>query len=187
MICGIDEAGRGPLAGPVCAAVVGCNSPDLPEGLDDSKRLSPKKRESFALSIMNSKCRWGIGWASAAEIDRLNIHYATLLAMQRAFSRLHSRFPADFEEVVVDGKFVPDLPISSRAVIGGDGTIPQIMAASVLAKVARDRWMERFSWIYPEYDFERHKGYPTKDHRRSILLNGPSPIHRLTFRLTADQ
>jgi ribonuclease HII len=178
-ICGIDEAGRGPLAGPVTAAAV-----ILPEVFDttilaDSKTLSKKKRTAVEAVIRRTSV-WAIGWAWPAEIDCLNIHHATLLAMKRAFTGLAEQ-P---EAVLVDGKFCPDIPISCTAVVKGDSIHPEIMAASILAKNTRDRWMETAASLYPGYGFERHAGYPTKSHRRAVSLLGPCGIHRLTFRVS---
>ena len=178
LLCGIDEAGRGPLAGPVTAAAV-----VLPPGfpidiLDDSKRLTPAKREAAARIIRGLALAWATGWAWPGEIDRLNIHQATLLAMQRAVYAL----PARPERIVVDGLFVPNVPCACRAIVGGDRLEPAIMAASILAKTARDRWMVRYARIEPAWLFEVHKGYPTPQHRELLRRLGPSPIHRLSFR-----
>jgi ribonuclease HII len=192
MICGIDEAGRGPLAGPVCAAAV-----ILPENfprhiLDDSKKLTPSRREEARRLICAGAAAWGIGWASAAEIDEINILKASLLAMKRAYEAMGGggvpgrdmgAFIAAGLTAVTDGLYIPDIPIPVRALVKADAQIPEVMAASILAKTARDRMMERYSWLYPEYGYEGHKGYPTKDHRERIALYGPSPIQRKTFRV----
>jgi ribonuclease HII len=191
VICGFDEAGRGPLAGPVCAASV-----ILPAGfpldlLDDSKKLNVVRREEAMRVIYLRAFAWGIGWASPAEIDRINIHHASLLAMRRAFLEMAAAggFFASAESPaltgIADGRFVPDIPILCRALVKADAQIPEVMAASILAKTARDRVMERYSWLYPEYGYERHKGYPTKDHRRRLARYGPSPIQRMSFRWQA--
>ena len=177
IICGIDEAGRGPLAGPVTAGAV-----VLPQGfpvgeLGDSKSLSPATRSDLAQVIMEDATGWHLGWAWPKEIDRLNIHHATLLAMKRAFGGLKT--PVDL--VLVDGRFVPALPIECRAIVKGDTLIPEIMAASIIAKWSRDRWMERYSWIEPRYGFDQHKGYPTRQHRAICSDIGLSPIHRRSF------
>ncbi len=178
-VCGIDEAGRGPLAGPVTAAAV-ILPPDFPFGiLDDSKALSEKKRFEALSVILEQSLSFGIGWAWPSEIDRLNIHNATLLAMQRAYGELDT----EAEKVFVDGKFVPILPVPAEAVVKGDMKIREIQAASILAKTARDRWMIRYSWIDGRYGFEKHKGYPTKEHRRRCIENGLSPIHRKSFKI----
>ena len=188
MICGFDEAGRGPLAGPVCAAAVILPA-DFPlDLLNDSKKLNAARREEAMRVIYLRASAWGIGWASAAEIDRLNIHHASLLAMRRAF--LEMAAPAGFPVSaassaltgIADGKFIPDIPIPCRALVKADAQIPEVMAASILAKTARDRVMERYSWLYPEYGYERHKGYPTKEHYRLLARYGPSPIQRMSFR-----
>jgi ribonuclease HII len=194
-LCGIDEAGRGPLAGPVTAAAV-LLGPETPrELLIDSKRLSPKKREIAAAEIRRTALCWGIGWADHREIDALNIHHAALLAMRRAYysitvtlrSRGLQRIP--ITQVLVDGKFGPDLSpaVSVRAIVGGDGTVPEIAAASIMAKTSRDRWMVEKDSAFPGYGLALHKGYPTAEHRESIVRQGPSPIHRRSFRLVRSQ
>jgi ribonuclease HII len=184
VLAGIDEAGRGPLAGPVCAASV-ILGPDFPvEILNDSKKLSAKKREAAMVLIYRKAPAWGIGWASAAEIDEINILKASLLAMRRAFFDMTGRmgnFPGGALEALVDGIYVPELPIPARAVIKADAKYPEVMAASILAKTARDRMMERYAWLYPEYGYDLHKGYPTKEHRARIIKYGPSPIQRMSF------
>lgn len=177
IICGIDEAGRGPLAGPVTAAAVVLPSDFDAAPLNDSKKLTHAKREAAASLIIRDSAAWGIGWAWPEEIDTINIHHATLLAMRRAFTSIHIAV----DLVLVDGKFAPALPAQTKAIVKGDQTVPEIMAASILAKVSRDRWMCRYSWIEPDYGFERHKGYPTKDHRAACLQRGLSPIHRKSF------
>jgi ribonuclease HII len=184
-LCGIDEAGRGPLAGPVCAAAV-----ILPEVfpfylLNDSKKISSATREELKDSICIGALAWGIGWASAAEIDEINIHNAALLAMKRAFEALinsrNNSLISDKIHAIVDGRFVPDIPIPCEALIKADSQIPEVMAASILAKTARDRLMEYYGIFYPLYGYERHKGYPTKAHREAVLRCGPSPIQRMSF------
>ncbi|MDR3192293.1 MAG: ribonuclease HII [Treponema sp.] len=187
MICGIDEAGRGPLAGPVCAAAV-ILPPDFPiELLGDSKKLSASEREKARLAIERQALAWGIGWASPAEIDRINILKASLLAMKRAFRELAGRYvlPPD-TEAIIDGLYAPDIPIPALPMVKADGKVPQVMAASILAKTNRDRLMEYYAGLYPQYGYERHKGYPTKAHREAVLRYGPSPIQRLTFTVKAD-
>lgn len=184
MRCGLDEAGRGPLAGPVCAAAVilGDNFPF--DVLNDSKKLSEKQREAARQIIYERALAWGIGWASAAEIDTINILKASLLAMERAFYAMTAAATGKelvISEVTVDGLYTPDIPVPCKALIKADAVIPEVMAASILAKTARDRMMERYGWIYPEYGFEQHKGYPTKLHRERILRYGASPIQRLSF------
>lgn len=178
-ICGIDEAGRGPLAGPVTAAAV-----ILPEGfpvelLDDSKKLSAGERERAAAAIMTDSLGYAVGWSWPEEIDELNILKASLLAMRRAFELL----PVHPDEVLVDGPFAPEIDAPVRAVVHGDTFVREIQAASILAKTARDRWMIRYSWIDGRYGFERHKGYPTAEHRRLCREHGLSEIHRKSFRI----
>jgi ribonuclease HII len=176
LLCGIDEAGRGPLAGPVAAAAV-ILPPDFPlDLLGDSKALSRTAREA-AYGVITEKARWWVDWAWPAEIDRLNILGATMLAMQRAFRGL-GIMPS---LVLVDGNKAPVLPCPCRGVVKGDATVPAIMAASILAKVARDRAMERYDWLYPEYGYAGHKGYPTAAHRAVCRAIGPSPIQRMSF------
>ncbi len=181
LLCGVDEAGRGPLAGPVAAAAVILPS-DFPRDLlDDSKALTPEQRTAAAVVIRREAIAWSLGWASSSEIDALNIHNATLLAMRRAVQTLTVR-PA---RVLVDGLFCPACGIPSSAIVKGDATVPEIMAASIIAKTARDAWMEEYAMLEPVYGFERHKGYPTPEHRRVVLFVGPSRIQRLSFRVTA--
>jgi ribonuclease HII len=176
LLCGMDEAGRGPLAGPVAAAAV-ILPPGFPlELLGDSKALSRTAREQ-AYAVITEKAIWWVDWAWPVEIDRLNILGATMLAMKRAFAGLHV-MPS---LVLVDGNKAPDLPCPCQAVVRGDATVPAIMAASILAKVARDRLMERYDWLYPEYGYAGHKGYPTAAHRAVCRAIGPSPIQRMSF------
>lgn len=179
-VCGIDEAGRGPIAGPVTAGAVVLDYDFPVEVLADSKRLSPQERESAAGLILRRAVAVGIGWASAAEIDGLNIHNATLLAMRRAVAAL--QVPA--QRFIVDGRFVPEGMERGEAVVRADGRIPAVQAASIIAKTVRDRWMVRYSWIDPRYEFDQHKGYPTPRHRQLVARYGPSDIHRRSFRLT---
>lgn len=177
-IAGVDEAGRGPLAGPVCAAAVILDPARVPDGVNDSKKLSERERERLAPLIESAADCWALGWASAEEIDRLNVLHASLLAMRRAVDALR-RCPTS---VLVDGNRCPDgLPCPARAVVGGDGSVPVIGAASILAKVARDREMLRLDRLYPGYGFARHKGYPTKAHLAALQLNGPCSVHRKSF------
>ncbi|MDR0388572.1 MAG: ribonuclease HII [Spirochaetaceae bacterium] len=184
MLVGLDEAGRGPLAGPVCAAAV-ILGPDFPVAiLDDSKKLSAQKRDAAMTLIYGKALAWGIGWASAAEIDAHNILKASLLAMKRAYEDMAGRRTknsAEGLEAVIDGLYVPEIPIPSRAVVRADAKYPEVMAASILAKTARDRMMARYAWIYPEYGYEKHKGYPTREHCALVMRYGPSPIQRLSF------
>jgi ribonuclease HII len=179
--CGIDEAGRGPIAGPVTAAAV-ILPPDFPvEILGDSKALSAARRRRAEVVIKEKAIAWGIGWASHEEIDRINILQASLLAMSRAVEALALR-P---DHLLVDGLFCPACGIPGTAIVRGDSTVPEIMAASILAKTARDAWMEAYALKEPAYHFEKHKGYPTAEHRRLVLQLGPSAIHRRSFRVSA--
>lgn len=181
--CGIDEAGRGPLAGPVCAAAVVLPA-DFPRDiLGDSKKLTPRQREAARVFVCEKALAWGIGWASAAEIDEINILKASLLAMRRAYDAMRVTESLGLLMAVADGLYSPDLPIPCRAIVKADAQVPEVMAASILAKTARDRMMERYSWLYPQYGYERHKGYPTKYHREQIAKYGPSPIQRKSFRV----
>ncbi|MDR1971093.1 MAG: ribonuclease HII [Treponema sp.] len=182
MICGFDEAGRGPLAGPVCAAAVILSAGFPAAILGDSKKLSPKRREEVRPLILKEALGWGIGWASAWEIDRINILRASLLAMERAWEDLSLRLPAPPAlRAVVDGLYVPRLPFPAEAVVRADDSVPDVMAASILAKTERDRLMGLYGCLYPEYGYEFHKGYPTRAHREAVLRYGPSPIQRLSF------
>lgn len=183
LVAGIDEAGRGPLAGPVVAAAV-ILPPDYDiDGLTDSKKLTARRREELAPAIKQSAVAWAIARADAAEIDRLNIFQATFLAMRRAVFGL--RIMPDTVEV--DGKHLPNLNFNGKqiqglAIIGGDATVAAISAASVLAKVERDRMMCQLDSAFPQYGFARHKGYGTREHRASLVEFGPCPQHRRSFR-----
>ena len=176
-VCGIDEAGRGPLAGPVCAAAVilppDCDIP----GLNDSKKLSEKKREALFPVIQEKALAFGIGWATAEEIDRVNILQATFLAMARAVEALPT--PADY--ALVDGNRMPPLPIPGETIVKGDATSASIAAASILAKVSRDRLLRQLDEEHPEYGFAKHKGYGTKAHYEAIRKYGLLPEHRRSF------
>ena len=176
-VCGIDEAGRGPLAGPVCAAAVilppDCDIP----GLNDSKKLSEKKREALFPVIQEKALAFGIGWATAEEIDRVNILQATFLAMARAVEALPA--PADY--ALVDGNRMPPLPIPGETIVKGDATSASIAAASILAKVSRDRLLRRLDEEHPEYGFAKHKGYGTQAHYEAIRKYGLLPEHRRSF------
>ncbi|WP_319477029.1 ribonuclease HII [Marispirochaeta aestuarii] len=179
IICGIDEAGRGPIAGPVSAAAVVLTR-DFPRDLlNDSKKMSPSAREKTFARMLAMKVPLGVGWSWPEEIDRINIHRASLLAMSRAFEAMGC-LP---DEVIVDGLYIPDIPAPARAMVKADALVPEVMAASIAAKVVRDRWMIRYSWFEPDYGYERHKGYPTREHREVCLRLGPSPIQRLSFRV----
>ncbi|MCX7024003.1 MAG: ribonuclease HII [Spirochaetes bacterium] len=183
MTCGIDEAGRGPLAGPVAAAAVVLPA-DFPfDVLGDSKALSPKRREFAAALIYKRAIAWSIGWAHPFEIDELNILNATFLAMERAFRGIR----VAVDSIIVDGNRKPPFDPRCVPIVKADSTVPEVMAASILAKTARDRAMERFDWLYPEYGYARHKGYPTAAHRAACIELGPSPIQRLTFTVRVDE
>lgn len=177
VFCGVDEAGRGPLAGDVYAAAVVFREGTVIEGINDSKKLSEKKRELLYDEIINSAEAWAVGTATAAEIDEMNILQATFLAMKRAVDGLSvkPRF------ALVDGNRLPQLGIETECLVKGDGTSASIAAASIIAKVSRDRYMCRLAEEYPEYCFDKHKGYPTKLHYEKIREFGPSPVHRLSF------
>lgn len=177
LICGVDEAGRGPLAGPVCAAaVILPQGLELP-GLNDSKKLSPKRREDLVPLICSQAVSYGIAFATVEEIEERNILRATFLAMNRAIAQLAPQ-P---ELALIDGNRNSEIQLPSRCVIGGDGKCASIAAASVLAKVERDRLMLRLAEQYPEYGFEQHKGYGTRAHYEALRRYGPCPIHRLSF------
>jgi len=215
LICGLDEAGRGPLAGPVCAAAVVLpqSGHGLQSLLADSKKLKPKEREEARRAIVEGALAWGVGWATHVEIDDINILRASLLAMQRAFACLlasdpaagKARWPGSLEteapfgspfpaearplafpaglEAVADGNRAPELPVPCAAMVKADAKVPEVMAASILAKTARDQLMEHYARLYPGYGYDRHKGYPTAEHRRLVLELGPSPIQRKSFRV----
>jgi len=177
LIAGVDEVGRGPLAGPVIAAAVILDPARPIAGLADSKKLSPARRERLALSIRANALAWALGRAEVAEIDRLNIFQASLLAMQRAVEAL----PMTPDRVLVDGKHCPPLACPCTAIVKGDATVPAISAASILAKVTRDAELRELHDRYPRYDFARHKGYPTAIHREALRRYGPCPEHRRSF------
>ena len=177
LTAGVDEAGRGPLAGPVVAAAVILDPARPIPGLDDSKRLSPQRREALDAEIRARAAGWAIARVDVDVIDAINILEATMLAMREAVARLD---PAP-ERVLVDGNRCPDLPCPARAVVRGDAGVAAIGAASILAKVARDREMVEMDRHYPGYGFARHKGYGTRAHREALFRLGPSPIHRCSF------
>jgi ribonuclease HII len=183
LVAGIDEVGRGPLAGPVVVGAVILDADRPIDGLADSKVLSQKRREYLAEEITSNALAWSVAWADATEVDSLNILQATLLAMRRAILGLRLQ-PAIVE---IDGNRLPDLEfngqkIAGNAVVGGDRLIPAISAASIIAKVRRDRMMLEFDQIYPRYGFRRHKGYGTAEHRDCLDRFGPCPQHRRSFR-----
>ena len=182
-VAGVDEVGRGPLAGPVVAAAVILSPNRIPAGLDDSKKMSVSERERLAKIIRQDCVASAVAWADVAEIDALNILQATMLAMRRAIAGL-AIWP---EGVLVDGNRLPALGFHGRrlrgdAIVGGDGAVPAISAASILAKVTRDAMMTRAAELYPGYGFERHKGYGTKAHLEHLRALGACPIHRWSFR-----
>ncbi len=177
-ICGVDEAGRGPLAGPVCAAAVILPEDCEIEGLNDSKKISEKKREALFDVICEKAVSYSIAFGTLEEIEEFNILEATFLAMNRAIDNLD--FKADF--ALIDGNRVPrDIKIPCQTVIKGDAKSCSVAAASILAKVTRDRLLLEYDEKYPEYNFKKHKGYGTKEHTDLILKYGPCPIHRMSF------
>ncbi len=177
MICGIDEAGRGPLAGPVCAAAVILPPHVQIPGLDDSKKLSDKKRRELFPVIREKAVAYGIAFASEGEIDKINILQATFLAMRRAVEGMALK--PDY--ALIDGNQETDVGAPVKTIVHGDGLSASIAAASILAKVTRDDYMMEMAEKYPQYGFEIHKGYGTKAHRQAILQNGPCEIHRRSF------
>lgn len=177
VICGVDEAGRGPLAGPVCAAaVILPKNLELP-GLTDSKKLTDKKRRELFPLIKEQAIAYGIGYASEKEIDEINILQATFLAMERALAQLEVR-P---DLALIDGNREKDFGLPVKTVVKGDSLSANIAAASILAKVSRDNLMLELAEQYPEYGFDVHKGYGTKAHYEALRAHGPSPVHRMTF------
>lgn len=177
-IAGVDEAGRGPLCGPVYAAAVILDPVRPIDGLNDSKKLSEKKREALAPLIRERALAWAVGIATVEEIDRLNILHATMLAMRRAVQGL--AVPPD--QVLVDGNRIPPgLTVPARAIVGGDASEAAISAASILAKTGRDHEMMALAALYPQYGIAKHKGYPTAEHLAALRIHGPSPIHRRSF------
>ena len=182
LTAGVDEAGRGPLAGPVVAAAVILEPSRPVAGLADSKVLSPARREVLATTIRSQSLAWGLGWADAAEIDTLNILQATMLAMRRALAAL----AVSPQHVIIDGNRCPDLSglafkCTVEAVVKGDALVPSVSAASILAKVARDEHMRVLDGRYPGYGLADHKGYPTAAHIAALRRLGPSPVHRRSF------
>jgi len=186
MLCGIDEAGRGPLAGPVCAAAVILPRNFPVDLLNDSKKMTAARRDEARRVICEKALAWGVGWASHTEIDKINILQASLLAMKRAFDEMIKRAALPLAaniSVIVDGNKVPDLPVPCTAMVKADAKVHEVMAASILAKTERDEYMDKMAILYPQYGYEKHKGYPTKAHRGLVLKYGPSPIQRLSFRV----
>lgn len=176
-VCGIDEAGRGPLAGPVCAAAVILPMGCMIEGLDDSKKLSEAKREALFDVVRVNALAYGVGWASEQEIDEHNILQATFLAMSRAVAAM----PLHADYALVDGNRMPPLDIPGETIVKGDSKCACIAAASILAKVSRDRLLRQWDAQYPEYGFAKHKGYGTKAHYEAIKKYGVLPVHRKSF------
>ena len=177
LVCGVDEAGRGPLAGPVFAAAVILNAQHPVEGLADSKKLTSRQRNALALEICAHATAWAVASASVEEIDSINILQASLLAMRRAVEKL----TVTPRQVLVDGLHRPRLTMPVKAIVRGDATVAEIAAASILAKVARDKEMLVLHHRHPQYGFDRHKGYPTSAHLLALREHGVSAVHRRTF------
>ena len=177
LVCGVDEAGRGPLAGPVCAAAVILPKGLIIPGLDDSKKISEKKRDELFEIIKEKALTYGIAFASVEEIEKYNILAATFIAMNRAISQLNPKS----DIALIDGNRTKGIEIESRSVVKGDSKCADIAAASILAKVTRDRYMLEMAEKFPQYYFEKHKGYGTKLHYETIREYGPCEIHRLSF------
>lgn len=176
-VCGVDEAGRGPIAGPVCAAAVILPAGIVIDGLNDSKKLSEKKREMLFDAITEQALAWSVSLVDERVIDEINILQATYRAMRQAVEGLTR--PADF--AYVDGNRSEGLCIPHACVVSGDAKVPSVAAASIVAKVTRDRLMRQFAERYPQYGFEKHKGYETTAHDEALMMHGPCPIHRQTF------
>jgi ribonuclease HII len=181
LICGVDEAGRGPLVGNVLAGAVILNPAHPIAGLKDSKKLTPQKREFLYQEIINHAFAWGIGYASPAEIDQLNILQATMLAMKRAVEHLTLQYQITPSLLLIDGNRAPLIDIKTQTIVKGDATQPCISAASILAKVTRDQEMLALHQKYPEYGFDQHMGYPTVHHLKKLVELGVVPGYRLTF------
>ena len=178
LIAGVDEVGRGPLAGPVFAAAVILKEKNLIKGLNDSKKLSEKRREYIVDDIKNLSASWSIGICTAKEIDSINILQASLLAMQRAIENLI----ITPQQILVDGIYAPKTDIPIKTIVRGDQSENSIMAASILAKVSRDNYMKELDKKFPEYGFKQHKGYPTKFHLEALKSHGIIKEHRLSFK-----
>ena len=185
-ICGVDEAGRGPLVGSVVAGAVVLDPNQPIIGLRDSKKLSTARREQLYAEIMQKARAWGIGQASPSEIDTLNILQATMLAMRRAIEALSERLGEWPSKALIDGNRCPILPIASEAIIKGDAKEPAISAASIIAKVTRDQQMQVLHTQYPQYGFNQHMGYPTEAHMQALKQYGPCEEHRRTFAPVRD-
>ena len=180
-VCGVDEAGRGPLVGAVVAGAVILDPENPIAGLKDSKKLSPARREYLYEQIMQNAKAWGIGEASPTEIDEINILQATMLAMRRAIEDLTTRLGAWPDKALIDGNRCPELPIAAEAIVKGDAKEPAISAASILAKVTRDRQMQELHELYPQYGFAQHMGYPTEAHFAALKAFGVCAEHRRSF------
>ena len=180
-VCGVDEAGRGPLVGAVVAGAVVLDPENPIEGLKDSKKLSPARREYLYEQIMQKAKAWGIGEASPAEIDEINILQATMLAMRRAIEDLTTRLGTWPDKALIDGNRCPELPIAAEAIVKGDAKEPAISAASILAKVTRDRQMQELHERHPQYGFAQHMGYPTEAHFAALQNFGVCSEHRRSF------
>jgi ribonuclease HII len=180
-VCGVDEAGRGPLVGAVVAGAVVLDPQNPIEGLKDSKKLTPAKREFLYEQIMEKAKAWGVGEASPAEIDEINILQATMLAMRRAIEDLSIRLGAWPNKALIDGNRCPELPIDAEAIVKGDAKEPAISAASIVAKVMRDRQMIALHHLHPEYGFAQHMGYPTEAHFAALKQYGVCDQHRKSF------
>lgn len=192
VVVGLDEAGRGPLAGPVTAAAVTvdrCQNlesliPQLLKEVDDSKKLSSKKREALYGKLANHpRIHWQVSWVSPKVIDRINILEATKRVMKRAVQKLEKKTGKKSDFLFLDGNFLIDMKRKQEAVRGGDGRVFVCACASIISKVTRDRTMQRYHRLFPEYGFNRHKGYPTRLHRKKIKKHGPCRIHRTSFKL----
>ncbi|MCI5144716.1 MAG: ribonuclease HII [Candidatus Electrothrix sp. AR3] len=181
-VAGVDEAGRGPLAGPVVAGCVLLSSTCDPFLYKDSKKLSPKQRETLYTVLHNSAARIGVGIASVAEIDQINVLQASLLAMQRAMLECRDSAGHNADFLLVDGTFKVPVQLAQMTLTKGESKSASIAAASIIAKVTRDRLMTEYHLQYPQYNFQQHKGYPTQAHRAALAQFGPSPIHRKTFK-----
>jgi ribonuclease HII len=181
LICGADEAGRGPLAGAVYAAAVVLNSDRPIIGLADSKKLSEKKRNLLSVEIKQHALAWAIASCSAQEIDEINILQASLLAMKRAIESMQVQFGITPDLVQVDGNKCPRISLPCEAIVKGDSKVQAISAASILAKVARDAELYELDKVYPQYGFAKHKGYPTVFHLEMLEVHGVTPVHRLTY------
>ena len=180
-ICGVDEAGRGPLVGAVVAGAVVLDPNNPIEGLKDSKKLTPAKREFLYEQIMEKAKAWGVGEASPTEIDEVNILQATMLAMRRAIEDLTTRLGNWPDKALIDGNRCPELPIAAEAIVKGDSKEPAISAASIISKVTRDRQMQLLHERYPEYGFAQHMGYPTEAHFAALKQYGACDQHRRSF------